>query len=158
MDAARSQREGSAAEPQILEALPPPPDRLSCARPARMVQAGKRCRPRRQRALRDDPVQSRRWRPGRAAGTRSRASRSTAPSGVARQTRPPQRYTRHAAVGDGVGGKVIDDEALRAAMKDCGLERLPRAGDHRDAAARVYIVLDKQHLAPTALGIGLIAA
>ncbi|MGH2899178.1 MAG: DNA topoisomerase, partial [Solirubrobacteraceae bacterium] len=54
---------------------------------------------------------------------------------------------------------VIDDEALREAMKDRGLGTpATRAAIIETLLRRAYIVRDKQHLAPTAMGIGLIAA
>jgi DNA topoisomerase III len=79
---------------------------------------------------------------------------------VARQTRPPPRYTEATLLSAmESAGKVIDDEALREAMKDCGLGTpATRAAIIETLLRRAYIVRDKQQLVPTAIGIGLIAA
>ena len=56
-------------------------------------------------------------------------------------------------------GKAIDDEALRLAMKDCGLGTpATRAAVIETLLKRDYIARDKQSLVPTATGIGLIEA
>jgi DNA topoisomerase-3 len=79
---------------------------------------------------------------------------------VAKQTRPPPRYTEATLLSAmESAGKVIDDEALREAMKDCGLGTpATRAAIIETLLRRAYIVRDKQQLVPTAMGIGLIAA
>ena len=56
-------------------------------------------------------------------------------------------------------GKTIDDEALRAAMRDSGLGTpATRAAIIETLLKRDYIVRTKQQLTPTALGIALIEA
>ncbi|TMQ04470.1 MAG: RecQ family ATP-dependent DNA helicase, partial [Deltaproteobacteria bacterium] len=81
-------------------------------------------------------------------------------STIAKQTRPPPRYTEATLLSAmESAGKIIDDEALREAMKDCGLGTpATRAAIIETLLRRAYIVRDKQHLAPTAIGIGLIGA
>lgn len=79
---------------------------------------------------------------------------------LAKQTTPPHRYTEATLLGAmESAGKAIDDEALRAAMKDCGLGTpATRAAVIETLLKRDYIVRAKQQLVPTALGIGLIDA
>jgi len=79
---------------------------------------------------------------------------------LAKQTTPPARYTEATLLGAmESAGKAIDDEALRAAMKDCGLGTpATRASIIETLLRREYIERVKQHLVPTALGIGLISA
>jgi len=79
---------------------------------------------------------------------------------VAKQTTPPARYSEATLLGAmESAGKAIDDEALRAAMKDCGLGTpATRASIIETLLRRAYIERVKQHLVPTPLGIGLISA
>ena len=79
---------------------------------------------------------------------------------VAKQTKPPHRYTEATLLGAmESAGKVIDDEALRLAMKDCGLGTpATRASIIETLLSRGYITRAKQQLVPTDMGIGLIAA
>src|SRR5262249_45377238 len=79
---------------------------------------------------------------------------------VAKQTAPPPRYTEATLLGAmESAGKAIDDEALRLAMKDCGLGTpATRAAIIETLLKRDYIARSKLQLAPTALGISLIEA
>ncbi|MGN6110610.1 MAG: DNA topoisomerase, partial [Kofleriaceae bacterium] len=79
---------------------------------------------------------------------------------VAKQTTPPPRYTEATLLGAmESAGKSIDDEALRSAMKDSGLGTpATRASIIETLLDRGYVVRARQHLVPTALGIGLIEA
>ncbi|HVV86282.1 MAG TPA: DNA topoisomerase [Kofleriaceae bacterium] len=79
---------------------------------------------------------------------------------VARQTKPPPRYTEATLLGAmESAGKAIEDEALRAAMKDCGLGTpATRAAIIETLLARGYVERVRRQLAPTALGIGLVEA
>ncbi len=79
---------------------------------------------------------------------------------LAKQTTPPARHTEATLLGAmESAGKAIDDESLRAAMKDCGLGTpATRASIIETLLRRDYIERVKQHLVPTALGIGLISA
>ncbi len=78
----------------------------------------------------------------------------------AKQTTPPHRFTEATLLGAmESAGKAIDDEALRLAMKDCGLGTpATRAAVIETLLKRDYIARDKQSLVPTATGIGLIEA
>ena len=77
-----------------------------------------------------------------------------------KQTKPPPRYTEASLLGAmESAGKAIDDEALRAAMKDSGLGTpATRAAIIETLLKRAYIVRDRQHLVPTETGTGLIEA
>ncbi|MEO8549332.1 MAG: DNA topoisomerase, partial [Kofleriaceae bacterium] len=77
-----------------------------------------------------------------------------------KQTRPPPRYTEATLLGAmESAGKAIDDEALRAAMKDSGLgTQATRAAIIETLLKRAYIVREHQHLVPTETGTGLIEA
>jgi len=77
---------------------------------------------------------------------------------VARQTTPPPRYTEASLLAAmEAAGKSIDDEALRAAMKDVGLGTpATRAAIIETLLRRGYVVRDKQHLVPTAMGMALV--
>lgn len=79
---------------------------------------------------------------------------------LAKKTAPPRRFTEAALLGAmESAGKTIDDEALRAAMKDCGLGTpATRAAVIETLLKRDYIVRDKKQLVPTVTGIGLIEA
>jgi DNA topoisomerase-3 len=161
MEAGRSQRDDSAAEPQILEALPPPPDRYLARGRARTIAGWQAVAgieaaiaARRAGAEADDGDPSEL--PVLVEGQPLDGAFSTA----ARQTRPPPRYTEATLLSAmESAGKVIDDEGLRDAMKDCGLGTpATRAAIIETLLRRAYIVRDKQHLIPTGIGIGLIAA
>lgn len=78
----------------------------------------------------------------------------------AKQTTPPPRYTEATLLGAmESAGKAIDDETLRAAMKDSGLGTpATRASIIETLLKRDYIVRDRQHLVPTETGTGLIEA
>jgi DNA topoisomerase-3 len=79
-------------------------------------------------------------------------------SPVAKVTTPPQRHSDATLLGAmESAGKTIDDEALRLAMKDCGLGTpATRAAVIETLVKRDYVIRTKQHLVPTALGIALI--
>jgi len=153
----------SEAEPQIQETLPPEPDRYFARGRVRLAAGwqavagidGTASSPRDRD--RDDP---------------DAASTSVLPPliegqaldgtfvPVAKQTTPPPRYTEATLLGAmESAGKTIDDEALRAAMKDSGLGTpATRAAIIETLLKRDYIVRTKQQLTPTALGIALIEA
>ena len=78
---------------------------------------------------------------------------------VAKQTTPPPRYTEATLLGAmEAAGKAIDDEALRAAMKDTGLGTpATRAAIIETLLRRAYVAREHKWLVPTPTGIGLIA-
>jgi DNA topoisomerase-3 len=77
---------------------------------------------------------------------------------AAKQTTPPPRYTEATLLAAmEAAGKSIDDEALRAAMKDVGLGTpATRAAIIETLLRRNYIARDKKDLVPTAMGIALV--
>ena len=79
---------------------------------------------------------------------------------AAKQTTPPPRYTEATLLGAmESAGKQIDDEALRAAMRDTGLGTpATRAAIIETLLRRSYIVRDRQSLVPTSMGVALIGA
>jgi DNA topoisomerase-3 len=78
---------------------------------------------------------------------------------AAKQTTPPPRHTEATLLGAmEAAGKAIDDEALRAAMKESGLGTpATRAAIIETLLRRGYATRDRRFLAPTATGIGVIA-
>ncbi|HSS02831.1 MAG TPA: DNA topoisomerase [Kofleriaceae bacterium] len=178
-DAPRSQRDSATeAEPPIVDVLPPPPDRYLARGRVRMVAgwqevAGMEATS----AARRVGVAPDRGGAARGGGFDPDAELSDGDQGIlpvlvegqpldgtfstiAKQTRPPPRYTEATLLSAmESAGKIIDDEALREAMKDRGLGTpATRAAIIETLLRRAYIVRDKQHLVPTAIGIGLIAA
>jgi DNA topoisomerase-3 len=143
-----------------IEALPPPPDRYF-ARGRIRTAAGW------QAVAGIEPRDSR----GSGSGSGSEAepvlpalTEGQALSGrfspIAKQTAPPPRYTEATLLGAmESAGKTLDDEALRAAMKDAGLGTpATRASIIETLLARDYLARSQQQLVPTALGIALIDA
>ncbi|MEJ7596562.1 MAG: DNA topoisomerase [Kofleriaceae bacterium] len=151
---------GPATEPDdvpLIDSLPPPPDRFLARGRIRIaagwqVVAGIEDEPRRDR----EADESRALLPALVEGEALTGMFSS----VAKQTRPPPRFSEATLLGAmESAGKVIDDETLRLAMKDCGLGTpATRAAVIETLLSRTYIVRDKQHLVPTELGIGLLAA
>ncbi len=80
-------------------------------------------------------------------------------SSQAKHTTPPSRHTEGTLLAAmESAGKHIEDEALRAAMRDVGLGTpATRAAIIETLLRRKYIVREKQHLVPTPMGLGLIA-
>ncbi|MEP6861772.1 MAG: DNA topoisomerase [Deltaproteobacteria bacterium] len=161
-----------AGEPVILEAVPPPPDRYFArgrVRTAAGWQAvagideasgvrGARDEGRREgRDSQDgDDVEAGGLLPPLVEGqllTGTFASR-------AKQTTPPPRFTEATLLGAmESAGKAIDDEALRAAMKDSGLGTpATRAAIIETLLKRDFIVRERQQLLPTETGTSLIEA
>ncbi len=155
----------SEAEPPILETLPPEPDRYLARGRVRLAAGwqavagidGTASAPRDRDRDRDDPD-------AESASVLPPLTEGQALDGtftpVAKQTTPPPRYTEATLLGAmESAGKTIDDEALRAAMKDLGLGTpATRAAIIETLLKRDYVVRTKQHLTPTDLGIALIEA
>jgi DNA topoisomerase-3 len=79
---------------------------------------------------------------------------------VAKQTKPPPRHTEATLLSAMENaGKLVEDEELRAAMKDSGLGTpATRAAIIETLLKRVFVVREGKHLSPTPMGIGLIDA
>lgn len=135
------------ARDAIVDVLPPPPDRF-VARGRVVLDAGwQRVEPPRHRTEQQLPDV--------ALGMRLTAQvRSTKGT-----TKPPPRYTDASLLGImETAGKLVDDEALREAMKDCGLGTpATRASIIETLIRRDYVARQKKLLVPTDKGIELIA-
>ncbi|HEV7556072.1 MAG TPA: DNA topoisomerase, partial [Kofleriaceae bacterium] len=147
----------------IVDRLPPPPDRFVARGRVRMVAGWQEVAgiaPDRRDAEterhRDGRVHDGAQLPRLVEGQ----PLAGAYESLAKQTTPPPRYTEATLLGAmESAGKAIDDEALRAAMKDCGLGTpATRASIIETLLRRGYIARDKQQLIATAMGMGLIGA
>lgn len=150
-DKPETKPDDKADDTPLLEALPPPPDRF-LARGRIRVTAGWQD----VAGFEPDADESRALLPKLVEG-QPLDGRFAA---VAKQTKPPHRYSEATLLGAmESAGKVIDDEALRLAMKDCGLGTpATRASIIETLLSRGYITRARQQLVPTDMGIGLIAA
>lgn len=81
-------------------------------------------------------------------------------STVAKKTKPPSRHTEGSLLAAMEhAGKMIDDESLRAAMKDNGLGTpATRASIIETLLKRGFVYREGKSLVPTPMGIGLIDA
>ena len=149
------------AEAPILERLPPMPDRYLARGRVRVaagwqavagIEGGEERRPR----TGADDAEPAALLPPLVEGQLLDGAFSPA----AKQTTPPPRYTEATLLGAmESAGASIDDEALRRAMKDCGLGTpATRAAIIETLLKRDYITREKQHLVPTETGLALIAA
>lgn len=79
---------------------------------------------------------------------------------LSKKTNPPPRYTEATLLGAmESAGKEIEDEALRIAMKECGLGTpATRAATIETLLKRGYVERDKKVVRPTPMGIALIDA
>jgi DNA topoisomerase-3 len=168
---------GAADKQVILDALPAMPDRYLARGRVRMVAgwqevAGFGDDTRRERPGDD----TRHQRPGDARHDRTDDGEEREPIGAlpplvegqrvpatfkstAKQTTPPPHYTEATLLAAMEGaGKALDDEQLRAAMKDTGLGTpATRAAIIETLLRRAFITRDKRALVATPTGIGLIA-
>jgi DNA topoisomerase-3 len=146
------------AEPAVLQALPPMPDRYLARGRVRTVpgwQPVAGIEPRDDTRDRDQDAATSVL-PPLVEGQRLEGRFAHA----AKQTTPPPRYTEASLLGAmESAGKSIDDEALRAAMRDTGLGTpATRAAIIETLLRRSYIVRDRQNLVPTSMGVALIGA
>jgi DNA topoisomerase III len=152
--------------PVILAATPPPPDRYLARGRVRLAAgwqavagiepSANHGSPGSSERADDDDRESTALLPPLVEGQRL----AGAYAARAKQTMPPPRYTEATLLGAmESAGKTIDDETLRAAMKDSGLGTpATRAAIIETLLKRDYIVRDRQHLVPTETGTGLIEA
>jgi DNA topoisomerase III len=79
---------------------------------------------------------------------------------VAKKTKPPSRHTEATLLSAMEhAGRLVEDEELRAAMKDGGLGTpATRAAIIETLLKRSYVTREGRHLVPTAMGMGLIDA
>jgi DNA topoisomerase-3 len=81
-------------------------------------------------------------------------------STLAKKTKPPSRHTEATLLSAMENaGKMVDDEEMRAAMRDSGLGTpATRAAIIETLLKRAFILREGKHLVPTPMGIGLIDA
>jgi DNA topoisomerase-3 len=162
-----SQVPATDAEPPIADSLPPPPDRYFARGRVRLAAgwqavagidgSAATTRDRDHDRGRDDPDAE----PGHVLPPLAEGQPLDGTfTPVAKHTTPPPRYSEATLLGAmESAGKAVDDEALRAAMKDCGLGTpATRAAIIETLLKRDYIVRTRQQLVPTALGVALIEA
>jgi DNA topoisomerase-3 len=79
---------------------------------------------------------------------------------LAKKTKPPSRHTEATLLSAMENaGKLVEDEELRAAMKDSGLGTpATRAAIIETLLKRSYVAREGKHLVPTPMGMGLIDA
>ncbi len=152
--------EGAAPiEETVLSALPPPPDRFFARGRVRLVagwqevaQLGET-----RRGEGKDPdaeAEPTSTLPPLSEGQRLEGAFES----VAKQTKPPPRHTEATLLGAmEYAGREIEDEALRAAMKDTGLGTpATRAATIETLVRRTFVSRQGKQLVPTAMGIALI--
>ena len=153
---------GAADKQVVLDRVPEPPDRYVARGRVRVVAGWQDVAgigaegPRREPDDADDADREPAGAlPPLVAGQLVRARFASAP----KQTTPPPRYTEATLLGAmEAAGKTIDDDTLRAAMKDCGLGTpATRAAIIETLLRRGYVTRDRRNLAPTATGVGLVA-
>jgi len=154
-------------EPTRITALPPEPDRFLARGKVRLVagwqevagfgddddsgKAGKKAK----RKDEDDDENAGSL-PTLVEGERLAGTFNT----VAKKTKPPSRHTEATLLSSMENaGKLVDDEGLRAAMKDSGLGTpATRAAIIETLLKRGFVGREGKHLVPTPTGIGLVDA
>jgi DNA topoisomerase-3 len=155
----------------VLEALPPAPDRYLARGRVRRVAGWQAVAGIEAAAAARGADHRPSGRPGGDAGPGTEPAQPLPPladgqpldgafATAGKQTTPPRRYTEATLLAAmESAGKAIDDEALRLAMKDCGLGTpATRAAIIETLLTRDYAVRARQELTPTARGIALIDA
>jgi DNA topoisomerase-3 len=149
---------------------PPPPDRFLARGRVRLAagwqevagfgdedeQGGKKGKKGKKKDDDDDDDTSTSVLPPLAEGERLSGGFET----TAKKTKPPVRHTEGTLLSAMENaGKLVEDEELRAAMKDSGLGTpATRAAIIETLLKRTFVVREGKHLVPTPLGIGLIDA
>jgi DNA topoisomerase III len=155
------------AEPTSITVLPAQPDRFLARGKVRLVagwqevagfgdddengKAGKRGK-----RKDDDDDESAGALPNLAEGEHVSGTFAT----VAKKTKPPARHTEATLLSSMENaGKLVDDEELRAAMKDSGLGTpATRAAIIETLLKRGFVGREGKHLVPTPMGMALIDA
>jgi len=150
---------------QLVEVLPPPPDHFLARGRVREVAGW-------QEVAGLDDKRAERARPSDDGRERDELAEGVLPplavaqvlgggyQAHAKQTTPPPRHTEASLLAAmESAGTSIDDEALRAAMKDVGLGTpATRAAIIETLLRRDYLIRERQHLVPTEAGLGLLDA
>jgi DNA topoisomerase-3 len=156
-----------AEEPAGIATLPPPPDRFLARGRVRTVagwqevagfgddadeKAGKKGKKKDE----DEDESATSLLPSLSEGERLAGDFAT----VAKKTKPPTRHTEATLLSAMENaGKMVDDEEMRAAMKDSGLGTpATRAAIIETLLKRAFVLREGKYLVPTPMGIGLIEA
>jgi DNA topoisomerase III len=154
----------SPGEETVLSALPAPPDRFFARGRVRLV-AGWQEVAQLGETRREGPPGKPGTNPdaeGELASTLPPLSEGQRLDGrfesVAKQTKPPPRHTEATLLGAmEYAGRDIEDEALRAAMKDTGLGTpATRAATIETLVRRTFVARQGKQIVPTAMGMALI--
>jgi DNA topoisomerase-3 len=153
-----------AEEGATIATLPAQPDRFVTRGKVRLVAGWQEVagfgddddKPGKRGKKKDDDEEETSTLPALAEGERLAGAFAT----VAKKTKPPSRHneaTLLAAMEN--AGKLVEDEELRAAMKDSGLGTpATRAAIIETLLKRGFVVREGKQLVPTPMGIGLIDA
>ncbi len=154
-------------EAAAIATLPPPPDRFIARGRVRTVagwqevagfgdEADERSGKKSKKKDEDEEESATTTLPQLAEGERLAGDFST----LAKRTKPPARHTEATLLSAMENaGKLVDDEEMRAAMKDSGLGTpATRAAIIETLLKRAFVAREGKHLVPTPMGIGLIEA
>jgi DNA topoisomerase-3 len=161
----------TADEPVAIATLPPLPDRFIARGKIRTVagwqevagfgddadeKPGEKGNKKAKRTDEDEDESATSLLPPLAEGERLAGDFAT----LAKKTKPPARHTEATLLSAMENaGKMVDDEEMRAAMKDSGLGTpATRAAIIETLLKRVFVAREGKHLVPTPMGIGLIDA
>ena len=156
-----------AEEPAVIAILPPPPDRFLARGRVRTVagwqevagfgdDADEKTGKKGKKKDEDEDESATSLLPPLTEGERLSGDFAT----VAKKTKPPTRHTEATLLSAMENaGKLVDDEEMRAAMKDSGLGTpATRAAIIETLLKRAFVLREGKHLVPTPMGIGLIEA
>ena len=140
----------------LLDQLPPPPDRYLARGRVRLVAGWQEVAGFGDDAGKDGKDELEQTLPPVKEGDRLDGTFEA----VARQTKPPPRHSEATLLSAmETAGRAIEDEALRQAMKDCGLGTpATRAATIETLLKRKFVAREGKMLVPTDLGMGLLDA
>jgi DNA topoisomerase III len=150
--------DASSIDETVLSALPPPPDRFFARGRVRLVAGWQ------------EVAQLGETRRGEGKDPDAEGEASTLPplsegqrldgafESLAKQTKPPPRHTEATLLGAmEYAGRDIEDEALRAAMKDTGLGTpATRAATIETLVRRTFVARQGKQIVPTPMGVALV--
>ena len=152
------------AEVPLLQAAPPPPDRFVARGRPRLVAGWQDVagfgddddKPKKGRAKDGDDEEPAGVLPPLEEGQRLDGAFEV----QAKKTKPPSRHSEASLLAAMENaGRTIEDEELRAAMKDSGLGTpATRAATIETLIKRGFVRREGKHLVPTAMGMGLVTA
>jgi DNA topoisomerase-3 len=152
--------DGATVDEEMIADLPPPPDRFFARGRVRLVAGWQAVA-----QIGDRVDEGDRAAPGGDADQRLPSLREGQRldgrfESASKQTRPPPRHTEATLLGAmEYAGRDIEDETLRAAMRDTGLGTpATRAATIETLLKRRYLARDGKQLLPTEMGIALVHA